>query len=385
VVTQEKTNNGLVKIIWDDSNIRSFYPDIAQVKASRDEVMLLFGDAKERNLDQNEIRAKLSERIVVNPCAAKRLSIALGDRIREYEAAYGSVSDKAYTRNGQGPAKSPLGLPSFESLKAVEQVGLLFELLKDLGAVVAVERSFKMFEKTLLDNRFLLAFKPESIRCQKPSKSIPAMALRMGMGKGFLEVFERELPEATSVGFGIEENEETCVVKAYLEFRNRYKEALRRGADVHSYVSHLGFKWDAADSRRAALARYTCFHRFTAGDILERLSKAFYEHGDQAPPFKTLKGIVDLASTKVGPDKFLYIEVSEENNPRSSFDINMYGADLRLEELFPFFMEMCRDYSIPADQFLKNYDPVRSHILGHLSGGTDRKGRYFSTIYFGEE
>jgi hypothetical protein len=117
--------------------------------------------------------------------------------------------------------------------------------------------------------------------------------------------------------------------------------------------------------------------------MLERLSNSFYRHHDRNP-FKLVKGILDLASNKVGRDKFLYLEVNEENNPRSSFDINMYGANLRLEELYPFFLEMCRHYSIPDEQFHCLYDPVRSRTFGHITGGMDRKGRDFLTVYFGE-
>jgi len=206
----------------------------------------------------------------------------------------------------------------------------------------------------------------------------------MSMPKKFLGTFEQNLPEGTMVGFGIEEEETTCVVKAYLEFKNRYEEALKKGPNKSdSYVSHWGFKWDAADNTRAALARYICFPAFTAGDILERLSGTFYRAHERTP-LEIVRGIVELGSRKVGHDKFLYLEVNEENNPRSSFDINMYGANFRLEELYPFFLQMCRHYSIPDEQFHSLYDPVRTRTFGHLAGGMDRKGRDFLTVYFGE-
>jgi hypothetical protein len=370
-------------IIWDDSQARSFSPNAAQVKAVREEVWLLFGTTRKKHLGENSLPIESAVRVILSPFTAKQLSIALDHVTQKYESTYGRLDESAAKRTGQRPAKPPLRLPPFESGKAVKQVGLLFELLKTLDLVVGFERSFKASEKTLLGNRFLLAFQPNSIR-QNPHEKIIDIGVRMGMPHKFLDTFARDLPEATMVGFGIEEEGTTCVVKAYLEFRNRYEEALKKKPNKSdSYVSHWGFKWDAADNTRGALARYTSFPAFTVEDILERLGNSFYPHHDR-DPFKLIQGILDLASSKVGHDKFLYLEVNEENNPRSSFDINLYGANLRLEELHPFFLKMCHHYAIPDKQFLRLYDPVRTRTFGHLAGGLDRKGRDFLTVYFGE-
>ena len=310
----------------------------------------------------------------MSPHTAKQLSIALNTVTQRYESTYGPMD---------GKAAPPLRLPPFKSKEAREQVGFLFELLNSLNLTVGLERSFKASERTLLPNRFLLGFLPESIR-PNPHEKILDICQRMRMPEKFLNPFKQSLPEATMVGFGIEEDEATCVVKAYLEFKDRYAEALKKNPKkFDSYFSHWGFKWDAADHTRSALARYSCFPAFTAQDILERLSGTFYQ-GHEIKPFEIVKGIIELGSQKVGPDKFLFLEVNEENNPRSSFDINLYGANLRLEEVYPFFLEMCRHYGIPDKDFHGLYEPVRTRTLGHIAGGLDRKGKDFLTVYFGE-
>ena len=370
-------------IIWDDSHARSLSPSAAQVKAVREEVWLLFGTTPKKHLGENSLPIESAVRVILSPYAAKQLSAALNTVIQKYESTYGPLDRKAVTRTIHRQTKPPLRLPPFKSKEARERVGFLFELFKNLDLMVSFERSFKASEKTLLPNRFLLGFIPDSIR-QDPRGKILDICVRMRMPEKFLSPFEQNLPEATMVGFGIEEDEATCVVKAYLEFRNRYEEALKKNPKkFDSYVSHWGFKWDAADKARGALARYICFPAFTAGDILERLSSTFYRAHERTP-LEIVRGIVELGSQKVGHDKFLYLEVNEENNPRSSFDINMYGANFRLEELSPFFTEMCGHYSIPEGQFHRLYDPVRTRTFGHLAGGRDRKGRDFLTVYFGE-
>lgn len=310
----------------------------------------------------------------MSPYTAKQLSGALNTAVKKYESTYGPIDEKT---------APPLGLPSFKSKAAREQVGFLFELLNNLNLTVSFERSFKVSAKTLLPNRFLLGFFPNSIR-QNPHEKILDICMRMRMPEKFLGPFELSLPEATMVGFGIEEDEATCVVKAYLEFKDRYAEALKKNPKkFDSYISHWGFKWDDSDNTRSALAKYSCFPAFTAEDILERLSDVFYQ-GYERKPFDIIRNVIELGSQKVGHDKFLFLEVNEENNPRSSFDINLYGANLRLDEVYPFLLEMCRHYSIPEQQFRGLYDPVKTRTFGHLAGGMDRKGRDFLTLYFGE-
>jgi len=61
----------------------------------------------------------------------------------------------------------------------------------------------------------------------------------------------------------------------------------------------------------------------------------------------------------------------------------MYRANLLLNELYPFLLDIMKHYSIPAEEFHVLYEPVKSQIFGHLSGGIDRQDRDFLTIYFG--
>ncbi len=362
------------RVIWDDSHASNFSPNVIQVKALREEIWLLLGTSQKEPSDPAPPQLNSALRVVMTPYTAKQLSVALNTAIQKYESTYGPID---------GKTASPLHLPPFVSKEARERVAFLFELLKNLNLRLSFERSFKASEKILLPNRFLLGFLPNSIP-QNPQEKILDICMRMRMPEKFLSPFKQSLPEATMVGFGIEEDETTCVVKAYLEFKNRYKEALKKGPiKSDSYISHWGFKWDAGDNTRSALAKYTCFPALTAGDILEKISASFYQAHERTS-LEIVRGIVELGSRKVGQDKFLYLEVNEENNPRSSFDINLYGANLRLEEAYPFFLRMCRHYEIADEQFHNLYEPVRPRTLGHIAGGLDRKGKDFLTVYFGE-
>jgi len=370
------------RIVWDDSDARSVYANVAQVKASREEIMLLFGTSQSGQADQNDLRVQLNERIILSPVAAKRLAIQLNKGIQAYESSFGFLEGKAVLHERLKPTP-PLRPPPFRSAKGAEKVGLLFQFLKDQKVEPAFERSGEFLAKTLLENRFLLGFEKSMIR-RNPDEKISGICVRMNMPEDFLAAFLENLPEANIVGFGFGEHGGTCIVKAYLEFGVRFYRAIK--SKPHSpepYLSHVGFKWDAEDNTRKALARYTCFPGYTTEEMQERLSNEFY--GDKSGgPFEIVKGILDLASSRVSKERFLYLDVKEENNPRSSFDINVYGANLELQEVYPFLLDMCRHYSIPEEQFHNLYEPTKTQILGHLAGGIDREGRDFFTIYFGE-
>ena len=94
---------------------------------------------------------------------------------------------------------------------------------------------------------------------------------------------------------------------------------------------------------------------------------------------KNGKEIPPLSAAK---DMFIYLEVSEEDNPRRSFDINLYKANLKLHELYPFLSKTSRHYSIPPEEFDPLYDQIRTRLFGHLAGGIDREGKDFLTIYY---
>jgi hypothetical protein len=371
------------KIIWDESRAMDFSPDTAQVKATKEEVWLFLGMTRKGPSEPCAPQSPSGVRIILSPYTAKQLSIVLNTVLRKYETNFGPVEEKPLPRLPQRKTPPPFRLPPFRSEKARERVGFLFELLNNLDLKVGLERSFKVSEKTLLPNRFLLGFIPDSSR-RNPYEKILNVCKGMRMPEKFLHPFERDLPEATMVGFGVEEDETACVVKAYLEFKKRYAEALKKGlGKSDSYVSHWGYKWDSADNTRGALAKYTCFPALSVGDMLGKIADAYYREREKSP-LGIVRGIVEAGSRKVGPDKFLYLEVNEENNPRSSYDINLYGANLRLEEIHPYFQEMCRHFVIPAEGFRALYEPIKNRTLGHLAGGVDRKGRDFLTVYFGE-
>jgi hypothetical protein len=79
------------KVTWDDSKMRTAYANVCNVMGTREEIMLLFGANQAWQGGQKEIRVLLSDRVVLNPFAAKRLFRMLEQGLKEYEARYGEM------------------------------------------------------------------------------------------------------------------------------------------------------------------------------------------------------------------------------------------------------------------------------------------------------
>ena len=78
-----------MKIKWDDSAMRSGYANVCNVTSTREEVVLLFGLNQAWNRTQKEVTIQLTDRIIVSPYAAKRLSVLLDGVVKEYEKRFG--------------------------------------------------------------------------------------------------------------------------------------------------------------------------------------------------------------------------------------------------------------------------------------------------------
>jgi hypothetical protein len=79
------------KVVWDDSRMNTAYSNVCNVLGSREEITLLFGANQAWHAGQKEVKVMLSDRIVLNPYAAKRLSVLLDRVLKEYETRYGAL------------------------------------------------------------------------------------------------------------------------------------------------------------------------------------------------------------------------------------------------------------------------------------------------------
>ncbi len=93
---KEKVNtqqqDGGIKINWDAAQMKTSYANVCNVSSTREEVTLLFGTNQTWQTGQKELTINLTERIILNAYAAKRLSLLLSNIVKEYESRFGELN-----------------------------------------------------------------------------------------------------------------------------------------------------------------------------------------------------------------------------------------------------------------------------------------------------
>ena len=91
-----------VKVEWNDSKMQTTYANVVNASSTKEEVSIFFGTNQTWNLaDDKELKVDLSDRIILNPHTAKRLTVLLGGIINEYEKRFGELSIDAKQAHGK--------------------------------------------------------------------------------------------------------------------------------------------------------------------------------------------------------------------------------------------------------------------------------------------
>jgi len=91
-VTKSDDEQPVQTLRWDDSKMTSTYANVANVSSTREEVTLLFGTNQSWHTGQQELSIQLTNRIILNPFAGRRLATLLNNIMDEYESRFGKLS-----------------------------------------------------------------------------------------------------------------------------------------------------------------------------------------------------------------------------------------------------------------------------------------------------
>lgn len=236
------------------------------------------------------------------------------------------------------------------------------------------EKSFKMSERSLLDQRYLVGIDVDRLSPEQ----VFDICRKLEMPQAFLARLNEELALADTLHFGFEQGEGSAIFKLYFEYWRRLDAARARGDE--SLVLHRAFKWDALDSDRFAIATYRCFPGLSAEQTMQRISRLYPGQADHPIAELARWLLQQFANHSAAPA--MYLEVAEADNPRASFDLNLHAANLKLATIGPQLLAQAERYALPAAQFESLWQALAAKTLGHLSGGTSRDGRDFLTIYY---
>lgn len=385
------------KVRWNDRGLDPVRPNVCNITTTKEEVTLLFGAVPVVQPGQEELLVELKSRVTLTPIAAKLLGHLIANAVKDYEGEHGKIQAPGMNLPDLTPPPSPSASPAPQPRVAgrspapltpareiPDQARLLFALMNGLRVPYAYEKSFKALPGRLLPSRYLLGIN-KSVITPELEPRVLALPERLGMPEALRPMYQEGYPAASFTHFGLEQNEDACLIKAYLEFSAPLLEATQAGRVLEGeHLLHRGFKWSADEPEKYSVASYRCFHALPQGAIRERLG-AILVGPEHAVALRLTNAIFDLALQRISDRKLLYLEVTEEGNPRISFDLNLYAARLRMSELRPIFDEMQRHYSLPPMEFASVLSESHDAVFGHVSGGIDRQGRDFLTIYYGVE
>lgn len=329
---------------------------------TQDEIQLVFAN-------QANIAA-----LALDPKAIKRLRDALQKWLINYEALEGSLWSENHS---YWSAQNDLRLFGNDDSNGVEHTRLEFPTnstaAKKLYLTVrnlpldGCERSFKMLPGALLPERFLVGLPLSAIA----SADVRAIANDLHMPAALHDQFTAALPHAIYLHAGFEQGMRESTYKLYLEF-----------AESAGIPLYLGYKWDTQNSAHSTISRYVRQPCLSIATMKERIGKAY---GDtQAASALAAARMLELATLRLPldqHDQLLFVDVSDEGSPRHSFDINLYPATISVRDLQVPLRNLAMQFNLPDEKFEALMQLVADDLVGHISGGIDRHGQPFLTVY----
>jgi len=98
-----ETAEAAPKVKWGDSKMQTTYANVVNATLTREEISVFFGTNHTWNLGASrEFDIELTDRIVLNPYTAKRLSFLLGRILHEYERRFGTLSLDGFVASENG-------------------------------------------------------------------------------------------------------------------------------------------------------------------------------------------------------------------------------------------------------------------------------------------
>jgi tryptophan halogenase len=361
--------------------IKARSADAFKISLEAGEVVVEFGQIVEPGSAASAAGVAVADRVILPLDIARRLAYGLNDCLKPHKAAILAEEAKVLppsqaalvARPGQAPVRAPLN-------EAGERAAQLLRLVGDLGVPYQYERSFRMCDRALLANRFLLTLDADNIPGNALARTLE-ICDKLRIPGSARESAEANFATAKCIHFGFESDDEAIVCKLYLERAVPPPEVQRARRDGQPALLHLALKWDPIKGT-AVTTRYFWRPAFSAAEMEDRLAHV-YRDGPHAS-LELAKAVLDLTKGRVATEQLQYLEVEEAENARRSFDLNLYNARLRVSDMQHLLLHRMREhFNVRPGRLQALYDQIKDKALGHLAGGVHRDGEDFFNIYYG--
>jgi hypothetical protein len=343
-----------------------------------DNVVIEFGNTLEAATGAAGVA--VSDRVTFPVDTGRRLLHWLNQGVERHAALLRAEAAKALSpeqaavaiRPGQGPIRPPTD-------EAGERGAELLRLVGNLGIAYQYERSFRISERNLAANRFLLTVDADNIPDNRCARTLE-ICDRLGIPQSVRDAAEQNFAIAKCIHFGFEADDGAIVCKLYLERAVSKEEAIRARAGKEAVLLHLAFKWDLLKGT-AVTTRYWWRPGLSAAGIEERLAHVYRDAPEAS--FEIAKAALALTKDRVATEMLQYLEVEEAENSRRSFDLNLYNAKLQVKDIQHLMHRMREHFGLRPGRMQALYDQIKMKSLGHLAGGVHRGGVDFFNVYYG--
>lgn len=254
----------------------------------------------------------------------------------------------------------------------------LFRLVEELQVKFGYERSVRFCQREIFPERFLLSLNKASLAPDADSKLGELFRL-LGMPESLVEKSHEFSHSAKFIHLGFEKTSLACMSKIYFEIG-----LPTTICNQKPIILHRALKWDVAQPDRSVATQYVWHPRLESELLFKKLDEVYCSH-DEHEPLEIARRILREVLKRVDPTSVRYMEVIEDQNPRRSFDLNLYQSRLCVSDLQPLLLRMQLHYQIPDQPFQDWYEQAQWTSLGHLAGGVHRDGHDFMNLYFGVE
>lgn len=255
-------------------------------------------------------------------------------------------------------------------------VGLARKMLVEHNLETQFERSVKITETGVFWNRFLVGIDANELARSAAS----VIAQELSMPPDLTHKLARNFDSPSSVLLGFEEQAGVLTYRVYLEFWEKVAAQARSG-DASPRLLNLGFKWNVANPAETAVTEYYCRPLLPLAKIRARVAELF--RARESGLGSAIDAIVLTAAKTMARPGFVYMEATE-HNARSSFDLNLYPANVSLAEVADEVATIASLLGRQTQDLAPYYQHYKYATVGHISGGYDRSGAAFFTLYFEE-
>jgi hypothetical protein len=306
------------------------------------------------------VETHLGTRVVLEPVELKSLVHQLSATVLNIENSEGTLWSEDFRAIGENAVRQLQWKNYHPHLPCAQKI---FSLIKNLP-LTGFERSFRMAEQHLSRERFIAGLPRREIALA----DIQFIADQLEIPPKFMAALESDLAKCVFVHFGYEGLEDSSHYKIYLEFPKGQEDAL---------PLYTGYKWSTSDPTIMTITNY---RRVQFPDA-EKLVDLMEKYLEDRPVMECVSALVAAATKRTPSSDLLLVDVADQSTPRHSFDLNLYSAGLRISDVTDTLWALSRHFGIDEPSMDATMAKAFNDELGHISGGKNRLGQPFLTLY----